>query len=360
MAYNKNTLKDEMTPGERMDAMKSGRPIDRIPCSCHVSEYGCRLLGIPLDEYHHSSELMANATVEVYKKFGFDSISVSPGLLGLPEAMGSSLVFSKSDRPQLLEPAFVSYSEIKRIEKFDPEHDGRLPLFLDALVLIDKSIGSEVKPGTGTGGAFTTAALLRGTDDFLKDLILFPDSALALLELTTEAVIRFVKSANERDFSCSLSEPLASGDVISPAQFRKFVKPSLTKICSWMKENTGRRPTLHICGDTKLIWQDMADTGASFLSLDNKIDLEEAKKTVGNIVGLNGNVPPIEVLMNGTVGDVVKAVKTCIRKAYDTPCGYVLSSGCTIPLDSPPENISAMMDTAREFGRFPVDVDRLK
>ena len=63
---------------------------------------------------------------------------------------------------------------------------------------------------------------------------------------------------------------------------------------------------------------------------------------LGDRAGLSGNVPPVEVLLAGTTADVSRAALACILKAFDTPKGFILSSGCTVPLDTPPENIRAM------------------
>jgi uroporphyrinogen decarboxylase len=298
---------------------------------------------------------MVGSALEVFREFRLDSVSVGPDLLGLPEALGSRLAFSDREKPQLVEPAIRSYEDIDRIGELNPERDGRLPLYLEALERIDRSIGREARVSTGVGGPFTTAALLRGTDAFLRDLLINPEFAHALLERATRAILRYMEVARDRGFSCSIGEPLASGDVVSPRHFREFAQPYLSRICGWVKTKSGKGPTLHICGDTRSTWSDMADTGASFLSLDNTIDLAEAKKAVGDRVGLTGNVPPVDVLMNGTTTDVAEAAKACIRKAFDTPKGFILSSGCTVPLDAPPANIRAMVETARRFGRRPID-----
>jgi uroporphyrinogen decarboxylase len=350
-----DTTKKEMTPRERMEAFGRGDPIDRIPCTCHLSEYGARLIGVSIAAYHHSSDLMVKGALEMFKELRLDSVSVGPDLLGLPEALGSRLAFSDRERPQLAEPALRSYEDMDRMGEFNPECDGRLPLYLQALERIDRSIGREVRVSTGVGGPFTTAALSRGTDDFLRDLVINPESAHLLLESATGAVLRYMDAARDRGISCSIGEPLASGDVISPRHFREFAQPYLSRICEWVRSKSGKGPTLHVCGDTRSIWSDMADTGAAFLSLDNTIDLEEAKTAVGDRVGLTGNVPPVEVLMNGTIVEVTAAVKACIRKAFDTPKGFVLSSGCTVPLDTPPANIRAMREAARRFGRLPIN-----
>ena len=352
-------MKDEMTPRERMEAFGSGDPIDRIPCTCHLSEYGARLTGVSIAAYHHSSDLMVGGALEVFKKLRLDSVSVGPDLLGLPEALGSRLAFSDWQRPQAAEPAIRSYEDMDRIGELNLERDGRLPLFLEALERIDRAIGQEVKVSTGVGGPFTTAALLRGTDVFLRDLVINPESAHLLLEKATNAVLRYMDAARDRGISCSIGEPLASGDVISPRHFREFALPYLSRICEWVRSKAGKGPTLHICGHTGSIWSDMADTGAAFLSLDNTIDLEDAKTAVGRRVGLTGNVPPVEVLLNGTIAGVTEAAKACIDKAFDTPKGFVLSSGCTVPLDTPLPNILAMKEAARRFGAIPIDQESL-
>ena len=117
-------MKDKMTPRERSEALAAGRPVDRLPCTCNLSEYGCRLIGIPVNQYNHSAGLMAKAAVEVYRTFGFDSAGVSPGLLGIPEALGAVLAFSEKERPQLIKPAIETYDETGKLEGFDPGKAG--------------------------------------------------------------------------------------------------------------------------------------------------------------------------------------------------------------------------------------------
>jgi uroporphyrinogen decarboxylase len=152
-----------------------------------------------------------------------------------------------------------------------------------------------------------------------------------------------------------IHEPTASGTLISAEQFKVFAKPYLKMYADRIIERSGSGPTLHICGNTSRIWSDMADTGATILSLDNQIDLADAKEAVGDRVCLMGNVRPIETLMKGTREQVLVEAKECLRKAHDNPKGYILSSGCGLPLDTPPENVVALMDAARIYGRMPID-----
>lgn len=98
----------------------------------------------------------------------------------------------------------------------------------------------------------------------------------------------------------------------------------------------------------------MLDTGIDTLSIDNVEDLEEAKNIAGKRVCISGNVDPVYIMNKGTREEVINATKECIKKGYNSPNGFVLSTGCQIPLNSPIENIDAMMDTARTYGAYPI------
>ena len=100
----------------------------------------------------------------------------------------------------------------------------------------------------------------------------------------------------------------------------------------------------------------MRDTGIGCFSLDNVEDLTEAKEVLGNHMCIQGNVPPVEIMKNGTPEEVMEAAKICIQKGYDSPKGFVLTSGCQLPIGTPKENMHALMDAARIYGRYPLNV----
>ncbi|HEY3425683.1 MAG TPA: uroporphyrinogen decarboxylase family protein, partial [Negativicutes bacterium] len=153
------------------------------------------------------------------------------------------------------------------------------------------------------------------------------------------------------------SDPVASSTIISPKQFREFAFPYLKKLISYINSR-GKSATLHICGKTNRIWEAMAETGAACLSLDNVIDMAVAKEQVGAKIRLTGNVDPSAIMLQGSVGDVKQAVIDCVERTYDSPKGYIVASGCSLPTEVPFENIHAMLNTVREIG-FPVTKDKL-
>ena len=341
---------DEMTPRERMEAFSKGKQIDRTPCSPFLGEACAPLFGHSIKKYNHSIEAIVDVAVGSFEKFTPDSIGIGPGLQGIPEAMGSELKFPEYSTPYLSEPILKDYKAIEKLCPIDPYKDGRISYFLEALKITNEIIGHQVFVGSSMGGPFTTAAFLRGTENFLKDTSRNPEMVHKLLEVSTQSVIKYIDAICDLGLSPSIAEPIASATLISAKTFREFANPYLKRCMDRIIERRGSGSTLHICGRTKNIWGDMVDIGIGNLSLDNIEDLGELKEQFGDKVCLIGNVDPVEIIMRGTIEEIYEAGKVCIQKAYGSPKGFILSSGCDIPIGTHPDKIKALMDSARIYG----------
>jgi uroporphyrinogen decarboxylase len=348
---------ETMTSKERTTAALTGKPYDRIPVNLLISDHAARVIGVPVGEYNQSAHLLARGQIEAWRRYGSDNVNTGPGLTGIAEAIGSRIAFPDST-PYVAENPVKTEKDLDLLKVPDPEKDGRLPLFLEAATIVLKDVGDQVGLAMTTSGPFTTAAAIRGTDIFLRDLHKNPQFAHRLLRLATDSIIRFAAAAIGVGARIGLADPTASGTMISPKQFREFALPYLNEVVAEITRLSGFAPSLHICGNTSKIWPEMADTGVSLLSLDDAVDLEAAKKQVGQRVALLGNIRPTAAMYLGTPDDVRANARECLAKAWDTPKGYILGLGCGLPIDTPPENIHALVNAAREFGQWPLDPAR--
>lgn len=354
----KTNWKDEMTPKERLKAFSAGEPLDRIPCMPLATDHVYGLAGGPMSQYYHSATLMAQAQINAFETYETDSIGSGPGLFGIAEAIGTKLTFPADGIPYVCTPAISDYSELAALELIDPYRSGRLPIVLEALKLVQEAVKERVSVGCSLGGPITTAAAVRGTDQFLRDIRRNPEMVHRLLQYVTANALLFIDVLCDMGIKPSISEPTASGTLISHKHFREFAKPYLKQYSDRITQRCGSGPFIHICGDTMNILDDIIDAGATVLSLDNQIDLDTAKNRVGHRVCLAGNVKP-DTLWRGTPQAVVDEVKDCLRKAHNSPKGFILSSGCGLPVGTPAQNVLAMMDAARKYGKWPVNPDNL-
>lgn len=351
---------DDMNPLERMQAIADGRPFDRIPFVPLLGDTAAHIIDTTVSEYHHSAKLMAEVEIAVYHRFGQDGVGVGPGYSGLAEALGTQLNFPENDIPFVKAPALKEWRELDGLEPANPKASGRLPLFLEALQILKDKLGRAVPVGSCIGGPLTAAAFIRGTDQLLRDFIKNPAKVHTLMQLVTDSALLYIDAVLDLDCNISIADPVASGTLISAKKFCEFVKPYLTQYAHRVQAKTGAGPMLHICGNTMRIWRDMAETGAATLSLDNVVDLAKAKELVGNMVCLMGNVDPINIIAKGSKEEIYAAVENCFIQAGDNPKGFILSSGCQIPIGTPLKNIQHFADAARIHGRRPFEPTDLK
>ncbi len=352
-----STAVETMTSKERTAAALSGKPYDRIPVNLLISDHAARVIGVSVGEYNKSAQLLAKGQIEAWRRYGSDNVNTGPGLTGIAEAIGSKIAFPDST-PYVAENVVQEEKNLDLLKVPDPEKDGRLPLFLEAATIVLKEVGDQVGLAMTTAGPFTTAAAIRGTERFLRDLHKNPQFAHRLLRLASDSIVRFAEAATGVGARIGLADPTASGTMISPKQFREFALPYLNEVVSGITELSGFAPSLHICGNTSKIWREMADSGVSVLSLDDAVDLAAAKTQVGGRVALLGNIRPTATMFLGTPNDVRDNARECLAKAWDTPKGYILGLGCGLPIDTPPENIHALINSARELGQWPLDPTR--
>jgi len=338
-------MTDRMSPKERVGAFLTGKPVDRLPCVPLILNHAARVLGVPVKAFATDGLLMGRANVTAFRRYRQDLITIFTDTAIVAEAMGTVLHFPEDDAARVKTPVVAEPADLGKVREIDGRRSGRLPVYLEAIRHCVREAGDEVFVSCCYPAPFTTAALVRGTAMLARDLIRNPALAHALLEkcrVASEAVAEAVAEAGGIPV---LVDPVASGSVISRAAYAEFVLPYTKSVLARIAA-LGHVPMLHVCGRTSTIIDLMADTGAAALSID-QIDLAEAKEKVGGRVCLMGNVRPTETLLGGTPETVMAEARQCLALAADSPRGFILASGCEVPIATPPENILALMDAAR-------------
>lgn len=339
----------QMKPLERFAAYGKGEPIDRLPCVPIVGNTAARVIGVRVSQFRGNGQLIADAQIASYRKFGYDVIRVFTDLYTLAEAMGSQVHYPEDETAYLQAPAITTVEEIIRLQPANPRQDGNLPSHMEAMKRVVEAVGQEVPVTGALTCPFTTASFLIGTENLVRLTLKNPAAVHQLCELALESALAYAEAIISAGCTPSLTDPMSSSTVIGPRQFMEFSYPYLKRLIDFI-HGQGKSVTLHICGKTDRIWQAMADAGADCLSIDNAASLAKAREAVGDRVRLMGNVHPSEIMLQGTPADVRRAVFDCVSQAGDNPKGFVVASGCSLPTETPFANIQAMLDAVAEIG----------
>lgn len=344
-------LKTEMTPKERTMAYMRGEEVDRIPTSLSASETAPPLYGVPIREYYFSADRMVQIETALADDFHADNMGIGLGLRTVAEALGAELVYPENSVSYLVKPAIRSFSDIKNMNLINIEKDGRFPVITEAFERLLEKFGKERILGSGLAGPLTTASSLAGTENFLKATVKNKEGVHQLLQYSTDCIVNCCRDLNQKlDIKFMLSEPVASRNLLSRKQFQEFFVPYLRQAVKRMNEFQGTTG-IHMCGNTKDRWKEVADAGISNFWIDNCESLKELKTAFGDRLAISGNLPPVEILKYGSVIEIEQGVQKCIADGADNPCGYTLCPGCTTPVGTTKENLTAFMNAAAVYGR---------
>ncbi|MCP4399995.1 MAG: hypothetical protein GY801_22145 [bacterium] len=339
---------------ERCLAAIHHKKLDRVPVIPQASHVFARLAGYDLSEYSQDPNKMANAHVEGIERFGFDGTFMGGDTAILAEACGVEAEYSPTYGPRLTGHLLDNLEDVKKLKVIDPWKDGRLRNWLEALrIILEKMGDTHCIIARADQGAFSLACLLRGIENAMLDFAMNeqPELLHELLQYCNACILEFIKALKSVGAPVVTSgEGLAGPSVVSPKIYSQYALPYEIQLVKETKK-LDVPLAIHICGKTDKILENWVTTGTEIFEIDHKTDFTKARElTVGKIC-LLGNLDCSGVLIEGSPELVEEKAKDVIDISMPDS-GFILSSGCLIGANTPPENMQALADSAKKYGVY--------
>jgi uroporphyrinogen-III decarboxylase len=171
----------------------------------------------------------------------------------------------------------------------------------------------------------------------LLQLMMDPDFSNILMDKCVKTAMDFAEA--QINAGCDI---IGMGDAIcsqiDQGTYDAFVRERQREIIDFIHEK-GARVKLHICGDITHLLPSLARLSIDILDIDHMVDLQEAHRILGENVILSGNINPVYV-RDRTAPEVEKACRDIMEKEKGRR--FIMSAGCEICVDTPPENLLAM------------------
>ncbi len=304
--------------------------------------------GVSIEDFTLKPSVLAECIIRYHEKYQPDAVWISADTWVTAEAMGASVRFPSKNQPiSGYQEGFIhTPSDLKRIPNPDPYVQGRQPVMLDALCLVVEALGKDVFiVGCFDQAPFSLACQIAGMAAVMAKLT----EDLPFLEALMEKCLDY-SMAYARAMAESGADMLSTGDspagLIGPVNYADIVAPVEKRLFSGLKK-TGKFLSLHICGDSTALLEDMAETGADVLEIDHQVSVGKAQEKVADQVALWGNIDPVTVLLQGSRRQVSSSVRGLIAEVRDAGCRkFIFSSGCTLAPTTPSANLDAFI---REF-----------
>lgn len=345
---------EQLTSLQRCRKVLNGEIPDRVPVIPQSFMFAVETAGYKIGEANRSGRVMAEAHRISQEKFGYDGCVIDFDDASLAEACGAKVIY-REDEPAVVdesEPLLKDLRDVEGLKLPNPYKDGRLPEWLEATERLRASVGNDVLiMGRADQGPFSLACLLRGMEQFMLD-ILIEDLALIekVLDYTRRTCAIFAKAQKDAGAHItSIGDALAGPALIAPKSYRKLAWGPEKQLTKEVRDY-GIPFSIHICGDTTEIVEDMGKTGANVLELDWKVDMGLARKTLPASTVIMGNIDPSDPLVLGTPVQVDAAAKKIIEQTAGR--GLILSSGCAMGRNTPEENMRALVGASGKYGTY--------
>ena len=333
-------MSNTLTGKERLTAFLAHQKVDRIPWVPLAGVHFGKLKNYSARSVLKDSDKLLDSLLSANQAYHPDGLPVYFDIQVEAEIFGCELSWTENAPPSVKTHPLQNNPRLP--ENLPDENDGRLPLILETMKKAQSRLGTATALFGLVTGPLTIAYHLRGNPLFF-DLAESSDGLQALLAFTSRVSERIAEFYIQAGMDViGVIEPVASQ--ISPQTFQQH----LLKHYQTLFEHIHRLEAfsmLHICGNSIKLIDLMCQTGAMVLSLDEKVPLTEIQEITERYgVFIQGNIPVISHLLNGTPEDVRDYVKALLA-ALPAPEHLILSPGCDLPWETPSANVIAAVET---------------
>ena len=294
--------------------------------------------------------LATEVTLQPLARYRLDAAIVFSDILTIPDAMGLGLYFADGEGPKFERPLREEW-EIRALSAPDP--DAHLRYVLDAVRQCRHALSGSVPLIGFSGSPFTLACYMiegRGSSDFAsvkKMLYQRPDLLHKILAVNTQAVTDYLNAQIEAGAQAVMIFDTWGG-MLSHAAYHEFSLAYISQIISRLtREHGGERiPSIVFTKGGGGWLESIADSGCNAVGLDWTVDIGAARTRVGDRVALQGNMDPAVLLSSP---EAVQQEAKYILNRFGPGSGHVFNLGHGISQYTPPEHVTALIETVRGF-----------
>jgi uroporphyrinogen-III decarboxylase len=338
-----------MTDPQWLDLLKviDGVMLDPIPAGLIID---CPWLpgwaGISIIDYFADDRLWIDANLKAIRQF--EPIMFLPGFwseYGMctePSAFGTKCIWYENDFPNVGK-MLHSYDDIHHLAKPNCKTDGMLPFVVRRLERNRSAIeaaGHRIRFAVSRG-PLNIASYLLGHTETLLGVKIQPDEIHKLVSLVTDFIVDWLQY--QAQMFDTIEGVFILDDLIGflgEKDFQEFVVPYFKKIFGCLSVPVRM---LHNDAAGLVTARHLAEMGVNVFNFSFKHGLDEIRRLAGDSVVLLGNIPPRDVMAQGSPGDVRRAVTDALASIADKR-RLILSCGGGMPPQAPTANVQAFVD----------------
>lgn len=350
---------DRLTRAERMKALLTRKGLDRIPVNAGASVYAAAISGMYARDYYLEPEKAMEAglwALALHQYDGTPSYNI-PDWSGWD--FGGEMVFPASpviSLPYLSKRAVQEPGDVEKLQMPDLDRAPAISRMLRfARLTREKGFGVSIPAGSAMG----IAGAVIGPERMMRWLKKEPELIHRVLRLATDFLLtiadRYIFEFGALNCAAFSTYPLECHALISHRDFANFSLPYIKEIHQKLLDKGIKKWIVHLCGDhtnNLPYWTgEIPLAPRTVFHLGHEADIEYFAGALGEDHIIGGNIHTT-LLQTGSANQVYEAARQVIEKMKYHPGGFILMPDCALPALTPPVNVHAMLQAARDFGRY--------
>lgn len=302
-------------------------------------------------ERSEKTDLIVEISLQPWEAFQPDGVIIFSDILTPLPAFGVPFDIDDSRGPIIQSP--LCYEEDLKV--LHPIDFDKLQFVGESLKILHREVGDQAAVLGFVGAPWTIATyIVEGgttrTYTKIKSMChTAPHVLRALLSHLAEAIAEYIVYQVQSGAHCVQIFDSWGGQ-LPPHMWDFWSKPYIDQIINKVRIKCPQTPlVLYINGNGGLL-ERMKLTGVDVIGLDWTIDMEDARKRLGNDISIQGNVDP--AFLFGPLHALTDEIKRVVKCAG--PRGHILNLGHGVLVGTPEEAVAHFFDVARSL-----EIDRL-
>ncbi|MDL2256006.1 uroporphyrinogen decarboxylase family protein [Parabacteroides sp. OttesenSCG-928-K15] len=337
---------------ERIQAALRGVMPDRRPVMLHNFRVAAREAGYTMKQYREDPEVAARSHIQFVEKYGVDGIFFDVDTALLACTVGVPVDYPEDEPARTHGILLHALQDVDSLGEIDISHNRRIEHAVETIKILKRYFKNEIYlRGNCDQAPFSLACSMRSPGNFMIDLLTDEEQALKLISYASHICLQLIRLLAEAGADMvSNGDSPAGPTMISPDMYRRFAYPYEKLMLE--EAHACKLPyLLHICGNTAIILDQIAQMGLDAVELDYETSTDKIYHHFHDRTALFGTVDPSGVMALGTP-EMVSEEAAGIVDAYKGNPRLVLGTGCAIPPMAPEENIRAIIRCARHAELF--------
>jgi uroporphyrinogen decarboxylase len=299
-------------------------------------------------EMVRAPELATEVTLQPIRRYGFDAAIIFADILTPLIGMGAHLEFQQGEGPVIDNPV-RSAADVDAL--LVPEPEENVGYTLEAIRMVSAELAPQGIPLIGFSGApFTLSAyLIEGGspgDLMLTKRFMWGESdAFHHLQKKLVKLVADYLVAQARAGAAALQIFDSWLGVLSPSDYDTYVEPYLVDILRLVRSRTDV-PVIFFATSVAGLFPQLGRLPVDAFGVDWRVSMPAAAKMIGRPLPLQGNLDPL--ILQAPEVTLRAAARRVLEEGRGLPA-HIFNLGHGINLNTPPENVAALVDEIRAF-----------